>query len=87
MVGFEFNQEEKNFIKILYSDKEPQFSNEICVDSLNIISSNWKGVIDNPNVPIFSFASDTNDLQWLTSQLGHYGFTNFCGVNWVYSIQ
>jgi hypothetical protein len=37
MVGFDFNQEEQNFIKILYSDKEPQFSNEICIESLNIL--------------------------------------------------
>jgi hypothetical protein len=85
MVGFDFNQEEQNFIKILYSDKEPQFSNEICIESLNILSSNWKGIIDNPNISIFSFASDINDLQWLISQLGYYGFTNFCGLNWVYT--
>jgi hypothetical protein len=86
MIGFDFNQEEEELIKILYSDKEFNFSKEICTDCLNIIAPHWRGSINYSNVAIFSFASETNDLEWLRSQLGGYAFMNFCGTNWVYSL-
>lgn len=87
MIGFDLSEEELSLIKILYSDKEIQFSNRLCVDCLNIISPHWRGVIDNPQSAIFSFSQDTNNLQWLIPQIGIYGYMSYGSMTWIYTIQ